>query len=152
VHVIATANRKGGSGKTTTAFNLTGALSERGFRVLAVDLGPQDSLSRQGFGVESGELTLSQVFDRRGEGFSHLFPCAPPVTAPPDSHVQALRRRRGDCAGKRHFVASLGAIRRVVGDRSSGISQACLWSWRTQVRLGDQSITSVACDGTAGLR
>lgn len=72
MHVIAIVNRKGGSGKTTTAFNLTGALAERGLRVLAVDLDPQGSLSRQGFGVESGQLTLSQVFDRRGEGFSQL--------------------------------------------------------------------------------
>jgi len=72
VHVIAVVNRKGGSGKTTTAFNLTGALAERGFSVLAVDLDPQGSLSRQGFGVESGKLTLSQVFDQRGEGFSQL--------------------------------------------------------------------------------
>jgi cellulose biosynthesis protein BcsQ len=66
VHVMAIVNRKGGSGKTTTAFNLTGALAERGFRVLAVDLDPQGSLSRQGFGVEPGELALSQVFDHRG--------------------------------------------------------------------------------------
>jgi chromosome partitioning protein len=72
VHVIAIVNRKGGSGKTTTAFNLTGALAERGLRVLAVDLDPQGSLSRQGFGVESAELTLSQVFDQRGQGFSQL--------------------------------------------------------------------------------
>jgi chromosome partitioning protein len=72
MHVIAIVNRKGGSGKTTTAFNLTGALAERGLRVLAVDLDPQGSLSRQGFGVESGELTLSEVFDDRGEGFSKL--------------------------------------------------------------------------------
>jgi chromosome partitioning protein len=72
VHVIAIVNRKGGSGKTTTAFNLTGALAERGLRVLAVDLDPQGSLSRQGFGVESGQLTLSQVFDQRGQGLSQL--------------------------------------------------------------------------------
>jgi chromosome partitioning protein len=72
MHVIAIVNRKGGSGKTTTAFNLAGALAERGLRVLAVDLDPQGSLSRQGFGVESEELTLSQVFDQRGQGFSQL--------------------------------------------------------------------------------
>jgi chromosome partitioning protein len=72
VHVIAIVNRKGGSGKTTTAFNLTGALAERKYTVLAVDLDPQGSLSRQGFAVESGELSLSHVFDQRGQGFSRL--------------------------------------------------------------------------------
>lgn len=72
MHVIAIVNRKGGSGKTTTAFNLTGALAEQDLRVLALDLDPQGSLSRQGFGVEPGAVTLSQVLDRRGEGLSQL--------------------------------------------------------------------------------
>ena len=57
MHVIAIVNRKGGSGKTTTAFNLTGALAEREYRVLAVDLDPQGSLSRQ----EYGDLVFQTV-------------------------------------------------------------------------------------------
>jgi len=44
--VIAVIGRKGGSGKTTTAFNLAGALCQRGQRVLLVDVDPQGSLSR----------------------------------------------------------------------------------------------------------
>jgi chromosome partitioning protein len=45
LQVIAVANFKGGSCKTTTAAHLTQHLALRGFRVLAIDLDPQASLS-----------------------------------------------------------------------------------------------------------
>jgi chromosome partitioning protein len=43
--VLAVTNFKGGSGKTTTAAHLAQGLALRGYRVLAVDLDPQASLS-----------------------------------------------------------------------------------------------------------
>jgi chromosome partitioning protein len=45
LQVIAVVNFKGGSGKTTTAAHLAQYLALRGYRVLAVDLDPQASLS-----------------------------------------------------------------------------------------------------------
>lgn len=45
MRTIATVNHKGGSGKTTTAVNLSAALAETGRSVLLVDLDPQASAS-----------------------------------------------------------------------------------------------------------
>jgi chromosome partitioning protein len=45
VRTIAVVNRKGGSGKTTTAVSLAAVLAERGLSVLLMDLDPQASAS-----------------------------------------------------------------------------------------------------------
>jgi chromosome partitioning protein len=45
VRTIAVVNRKGGSGKTTTAVSVAAALAERGQQVLLIDLDPQASAS-----------------------------------------------------------------------------------------------------------
>ncbi len=53
--VIAVANQKGGSGKTTTVRSLAAALVERGRKVLMIDMDPQGSLT-EGCGVHPYEL------------------------------------------------------------------------------------------------
>lgn len=57
--IIAVANQKGGTGKTTTASNLGSALAYAGKRVLLTDLDPQANLTMS-FGIERpDELPLS---------------------------------------------------------------------------------------------
>ncbi|MCL4466690.1 MAG: AAA family ATPase [Chloroflexi bacterium] len=56
--VIAVANQKGGSGKTTTVRSLSAALAELGRRVLMVDMDPQGSLT-EGCGVRPYDLQSS---------------------------------------------------------------------------------------------
>lgn len=53
--IIAIANQKGGTGKTTTTLNLGAALKETGNRVLLVDMDPQASLTLA-LGLDPDEL------------------------------------------------------------------------------------------------
>ncbi|MBI4317271.1 MAG: ParA family protein [Chloroflexi bacterium] len=69
--VIAIVNRKGGSGKTVTAFNMAGAFAEADYRVLTIDLDPQGSLSK-GLAISPGSPAFSEVLIRGGEGFTDL--------------------------------------------------------------------------------
>ncbi len=60
--IIALANNKGGTGKTTTAVNLGAALAEKEKRVLEVDIDPQGNLSvNLGVDIDSLERTIYDV-------------------------------------------------------------------------------------------
>ena len=58
--VICVVNRKGGVGKTTTAFNLAGALALGGHEVLTIDLDPMGSLCRS-LHIRPGKWLLSDL-------------------------------------------------------------------------------------------
>lgn len=64
--IVALANLKGGSAKSTTTFNLAGVLSEAGYRVLCIDIDPQKTLGEAFFGVYAGEEKLSGVLINDG--------------------------------------------------------------------------------------
>ena len=59
--IIAVVNQKGGVGKTTTAVNLTAALTEVGRRVLLCDFDPQANAT-SGLGLHKKNLKYS-VYD-----------------------------------------------------------------------------------------
>ena len=59
--IIAVANQKGGVGKTTTAFNLSYNLKERGYKVLMVDFDPQSNLTMS-FGEAHPEDLEKTIF------------------------------------------------------------------------------------------
>lgn len=56
--IVAFFNQKGGTAKTTSTLNVAAALSERGYRVLAMDLDPQASLT-MAFGIDVSGLEQS---------------------------------------------------------------------------------------------
>lgn len=59
--IIAVVNQKGGVGKTTTAVNLTAALTELGMRVLLCDFDPQANAT-SGMGIEKRNVKKS-IYD-----------------------------------------------------------------------------------------
>lgn len=59
--IISMCNQKGGTGKTTTSVNLSAALSEKGKKVLLVDMDPQGNAT-SGLGINKNQIEKS-VYD-----------------------------------------------------------------------------------------
>jgi len=68
--VISIVNQKGGVGKTTTAVNLSAALSENGKFVLLVDLDPQGNAT-SGLGIKNQEITAGLYHALTGDRRLH---------------------------------------------------------------------------------
>jgi len=123
--IIAVVGRKGGAGKTTTVFNLAGALAARDLRVLMVDLDPQASLTgillgeRPDTGISTALLdpraTLDDLIVRLGVG---LF--ATLLLVPGDQGVEAaadkLAERSSGFTRLRKLLAPLQDVDAIVID------------------------------------
>lgn len=87
--IIAVSNRKGGTGKTTTAVNLAAELGHRGFRTLLVDLDTQGHAALGcGVTVERGAPTVHHVLRDPGAGLGAVIrptPVAGVWLAPADT-------------------------------------------------------------------
>jgi chromosome partitioning protein len=71
MRVLAIANQKGGSGKTTTTVNLAAALGEKNRRVLVLDLDPQASASHW-YGIRNAGRGLLDVLTEHDDLFHHV--------------------------------------------------------------------------------
>jgi chromosome partitioning protein len=95
--IIAIINEKGGTGKTSTAVNLSAALGEQGRKVLLVDLDGQAASSRW-LGVEEDNRLAEALY--RGRGLEPIRDVLPGVSLAPatgklDSVAHDLRPTQG---------------------------------------------------------
>jgi chromosome partitioning protein len=96
--VISVVNRKGGVGKTTTAFNLAGVLSQMGHSVLVLDLDPMGSLCRS-LQVSPGKMTMSDLLlgiDGEMAGLIHKTSYPSLYIIPGDPDLRTFEMRYGN--------------------------------------------------------
>ncbi len=101
--VLSVLNRKGGVGKTTTAFNLAGTLAARGQPVLLMDMDPMGSLCRS-LQIRPGEKTLSDVLVGVGDSLGELIrptQLKNLYVVPGDPDLRTFEMRHGGSVGYR---------------------------------------------------
>ena len=104
--VICVANRKGGVGKTTTAFNLAGTLAQKGQQVLLVDMDPMGSLCRS-LRIRPGEKAFSDLLVGLDGSLGELIRPTHMTNLyviPGDPNLRTFEMRYGASIGYRHAL------------------------------------------------
>ena len=104
--VISVLNRKGGVGKTTTAFNLAGTLAAKGQPVLLIDMDPMGSLCRS-LHIRPGEIPLSDVLVGVGASLGELIrrtKLQNLYVVPGDPDLRTFEMRHGGKVGYRNAL------------------------------------------------
>lgn len=128
--IVAVANHKGGSGKTTSTYYLGLALAEAGRRVLVVDLDDQATLTSRLHGAEALGVTVADVLD--GAGLEGAI----------QRHMDGL-----DYVGADHRLAWIAARMQAASPNHAFLRQA----W-VRARLGDRyDFVLVDCPPSAGV-
>jgi len=104
--VISVVNRKGGVGKTTTAFNLAGTLSQLGHQVLLLDMDPMGSLCRS-LRIRPGGKTISDLLVGLDGSLGELIRPTHKkdlFVIPGDPNLRTFEMRYGASIGLRHAL------------------------------------------------
>ena len=131
-NVIAIANQKGGVGKTTTAINLAGALTEDGLRILCIDMDPQANLTAGlGINLNTVEISMADVLVGRprstrssGRPRPKASTSRPRISTSPRPKASCSRCSGASrCCGTRSRAGSSGATttRSSTARRTSGL-------------------------------
>ena len=101
MRIISLTNLKGGSAKSTTAFNLAGALIELNYKVLAIDLDPQQTLSLSYLDVAAGEVRLSDILLEDGHIEAAILPTKYPnlFVIPADHGLKVIKSGQAQMEG-----------------------------------------------------
>lgn len=111
--IIAFAQRKGGSGKTTSAFNIAGALGQAGRRVLLIDMDPQVTLSTLCSAPLDGDLAAALRAGRPLDRLVRATPFHNVAIIPGQPDMVGLQERsfpHADLLLKRSLDASAGLL------------------------------------------
>ncbi|MDY6951426.1 MAG: ParA family protein [Thermodesulfobacteriota bacterium] len=136
MRIVATANQKGGCGKTTTAINLSSSLAMKGQKVLLIDFDPQ-AHATMGLNIRPSDLkvTIYDVMKAGTNGFVRIDDIVIPVRenfdlAPSNASLSAIEQELSGVDGREsRLLCAIEAVRKapdyIVIDCPPSIGHLC---------------------------